>query len=136
MRRKNARFFYFINSIIHAELTRERSIWFLLFKIKRVFVYYSTIFTLTICLSYAFSFEMYMPTKKLFKKKGYSNMYKGSKCDRKSQLSEILTELLTQRVLLWNKALCSYKNGWHFWENPWVYVGRHRLKIIVIFFPK
>ena len=35
--------------------------------------------------------------KKLFRKKGYTIMYKGSNCDRKSQLSEILTEPLNPR---------------------------------------
>ena len=32
--------------------------------------------------------------KKLFNKKGYKVMYKGSNCDRKSQLSEIMTKPL------------------------------------------
>ena len=39
---------------------------------------------------------MYMPTKKYFKK-GKKIMYNGSTCDRKSQLSEILTEQLNPR---------------------------------------
>ena len=43
---------------------------------------------------------MYIPTKqKLFRKKGYKIMYKG--CERKSQLSKILTEPLNPRV--WEK---------------------------------
>jgi len=45
---------------------------------------------------YTFAFNMYMPTKTHFKK-GYKIMYNGSNCDRKSQLSEILTELLNPR---------------------------------------
>ena len=50
-------------------LTRVSSIWFLLFEIKRVLVYNSTIFTFRICLFYTFSFKMYMPTKKYLRKK-------------------------------------------------------------------
>ena len=37
--------------------------------------------------------------KKVFKKKGYKIMQKGSNCDLKSQLSEILTEPLNSRAL-------------------------------------
>ena len=49
---------------LHPELTRERSIRFLLFEIKRVFVYNSTIFKLTDLFIFdTFSFKMYMPTK-------------------------------------------------------------------------
>ena len=45
---------------------------------------------------------MYMPTKSYLRKKAiklcmYKVMYKGSNCDRKSQLSEILTEPLNPR---------------------------------------
>ena len=69
---------------------RERNIWFLLFEIKRVFVYNSTVFRLTGLYVNTFSFKMYMPTKKYFKNKG-------SNCDLKSQLSEILTEPLNPR---------------------------------------
>ena len=48
---------------------------------------------------YTFSFKMYMPTKKSLKKyeNHYEIMYKGSNCDQKSQLSEILTEPLNRR---------------------------------------
>ena len=38
-----------------------------------------------------------MPTKKYLRKKG-KVMYNGSNCDRKSQLSEILTEPLNPRA--------------------------------------
>ena len=48
----------------HPELMRERSIWFLLFEIKRVFVYNSTVFRLTDLYVNTLSFKMYMPTKK------------------------------------------------------------------------
>ena len=37
--------------------------------------------------------------KKIFKIKGYKIMLKGSNCDRKSQFSEILTELLNPREM-------------------------------------
>ena len=46
---------------------------------------------------YTFPFKMYMPTKKSLKQKGYKIMYNGSNFDRKSQLSEILTEPLNPR---------------------------------------
>ena len=49
---------------LHPELMRERSIWFLLFEIKRVFVYNSTVFRLTDLYVNTLSFKMYMPTKK------------------------------------------------------------------------
>ena len=42
---------------------------------------------------------MYIPTKNDFRKKDYKVMYKGSNWDRKSQLSEILTEPLNPREL-------------------------------------
>ena len=45
--------------------------------------------------------------KKLFKKKGYTIMYKGSNCDRKSQLSEILTKPLNPRVKIWSIYNCT-----------------------------
>ena len=52
---------------------------------------------------------MYMPTKKIFKIKGYKIMLKGSNCDRKSQFSEILTE----PIKLLNKlvATCMYRKS-------------------------
>ena len=40
-----------------------------------------------------------MPNKKVFKKKGLQFMFNGSDCDRKSQLSGILTEPLNLREL-------------------------------------
>ena len=40
---------------------------------------------------------MYMQTKNYFRKKDYKMMYKGSNCDQKSRLSEILTEPLNPR---------------------------------------
>ena len=72
------------------ELTIERSISFLLFEIKRVFVYNSTIFKLTDLFILYFFIQNVHANKKVFKKKGYKIMYKVSNCDRKSQLSEIL----------------------------------------------
>ena len=44
---------------------------------------------------------MYMPScqQKIIKIKGYKIMYEWLNCDRKSQLSEILIELLNPRVL-------------------------------------
>ena len=42
---------------------------------------------------------MYMPTKKYLIKKAEQIMFNGSNCDRKSQLSGILTEPLNPRVL-------------------------------------
>ena len=65
--------------LLHPELSRERSIRFLLFEIKRVFVYISTIFKLT----ELFILNLFIPNvyanKKLFKKKGYKIVYKGFK---------------------------------------------------------
>ena len=50
----------------HHELTRERNIRFLLFEIKRVFVYITQqSLNLQICLFYTSSFKMYMPTKSI-----------------------------------------------------------------------
>ena len=43
---------------------------------------------------------MYMPTKNYFRRKGYTIMYKGSNCNQKSQLSEILTEPLNPHDIL------------------------------------
>ena len=49
--------------------------------------------------------------KKLFKKKRYKIMYKGSNCDQKSQLSEILTEPLNPRdqLILIQSNILLYK---------------------------
>ena len=55
--------------LCHPGLTRVSSIRFLLFEIKRVLFCNSTSFNLRICLFYAFSFKMYIPTKKYFRKK-------------------------------------------------------------------
>ena len=41
---------------------------------------------------------MYTPTKNYFRKKGYKIMYKGSNCDQKAKLSEILTEPINPRA--------------------------------------
>ena len=82
--------------LAHTELTTERSILFLLFDLKRGFVYISTIFKLTDLFIDTFLFKMYIPTKS-YLKKGYKVMYNGSNCDRKSQLSGILTEPLNPR---------------------------------------
>jgi len=54
---------------MHPELARERSIRFLLFVIKRVFVYYSTIFKLTDLFILYFFIQNVYGNKKLFKKK-------------------------------------------------------------------
>ena len=53
----------------HSGLIRVRSIWCLLFEIKRVLVYNSTIFKFTDLFICTFSFKMYMPTKKYLRKK-------------------------------------------------------------------
>ena len=53
----------------HPELTRVRSIWFLLFEIKRVLVCNSRLFKLTDLFILYFSFKMWMPTKKYLRKK-------------------------------------------------------------------
>ena len=42
---------------------------------------------------------MHMPTKKYKRKKGLQIMFNGSNCDRKSQLSEILTEPLNPHAM-------------------------------------
>ena len=74
---------YMIYVVYHPELTRERSIRFLLFEIKHVLVYNSTIFKLTGLNILYFLFKMYTPTKNYYRKKGYKIMYKGSNCDQK-----------------------------------------------------
>ena len=70
---------------------------FLLFEIKCVFVYISTIFKVTDLFILYFFIQNVYTNKKLFKNKGYKVMYNGSNCVRKSQLSEILTEPLNPR---------------------------------------
>ena len=85
------------NWLKHPELTRERRIRSLLFEIKRVFVYNSTVFRLTdLFLLYFFIPNVYA-NKIIFKIKVYEIMLKGSNCDRKSPFSEILTEPLNLR---------------------------------------
>ena len=79
----------------HPELTRERSIRFLLFEIKRVFVLNSTVFKLTDLFILYFYIQNVYANKKVLKIKSY--YVKGSYCDRKSQFSEILTEPLNPR---------------------------------------
>ena len=80
----------------HPELARVRSIWFLLFEIKRVLVYNSVIFKLT---DLFILYRKFCTEKKYLRKKAKKLMYKGLNCDRKSQLSEILTEPLNPRDL-------------------------------------
>jgi len=75
----------------HPELTRERSIRFLLFEIKLFSSITQQSLDLQICLFVTFSFKMYIPTK-TFKIKGYKIMLKGPNSDRKSQFSQTLTE--------------------------------------------
>ena len=58
----------------HPELTRERSILFLLFEIKRVFVNNSTVFRLTDLFSLYFFIQNVNANKKVFKIKGYTIM--------------------------------------------------------------
>ena len=58
-----------------------------------------------------------MPTKKYLSKKAKKIMYKGSNCDRKSQLSEILKELLNPRVfqliqLIIKTTILGYSKMW------------------------
>jgi len=67
------------------------------YSVSSVFVYISTIFKLTDLFILYFFIQNIYTNKKLFKKKGYKVMYKGSNCDRKSQLSEKLTEPLNPR---------------------------------------
>jgi len=57
-------------------------------------VYNSTLFKLTDLFILYFFIQNVYANKKLFQKKGYKVMYKGSNCDQKSQHSEILTEPL------------------------------------------
>ena len=52
---------------LHPELTRERSIRFLLFEIKRVFVYNSTVFKLTDLFVYYFFIQNVYAKKIYFK---------------------------------------------------------------------
>ena len=78
--------------VYNTELTTERSILLLLFEILKL----TDLFIL-----YFFIQNVYA-NKKLFKKKGYKVMSNGSNCDRKSQLSEILTEPLNPRDIQYN----------------------------------
>ena len=66
-------------------------------EIKRVLVYNSTLFKLTDFFILCFFIQNAYANKKLFQKKGYKIMYKGSNCDQKSQLSEILTEFVVYK---------------------------------------
>ena len=70
------------------------SIRFLLFEIKRVFVYNSTIFYLTDLFILYFFLQNAYADKKVFLKKKLKNVFNGSNCDRKSQRSGIMTEPL------------------------------------------
>ena len=65
-----------------------------LFEIKRVLVYNSTILKITDLYILYFFIQIVYANKKLFQKKGYKIMCKGSNCDQKS---EILTEPLNPR---------------------------------------
>ena len=67
-----------------------RSIWFLLFEIKRILVYNLTTFKLTGSFISYFFIQSAYADKKVFKKKGRKMIYKVSNCDRKSQLSKPL----------------------------------------------
>ena len=58
----------------HPELTRERRIRFLLFEIKRVFVYNSTVFRLTDLFILYFFVQSVYANKKVFEIKGYKIM--------------------------------------------------------------
>ena len=62
--------FFFNSNIIHPKLTRVRSIWFLLFKLKRVLVYNSTLFNLTDLYILYFFIQNIYADKKVLKKKG------------------------------------------------------------------
>ena len=93
----------------HPGLSRVRRVRFLLFKVICVLVYNIYIIqciNLRICLFSTLNTKVYV-CKKLYPKKGKKNMYKGSNCDWKSQLSGILTEPLNPRAcryiffLLW-----------------------------------
>jgi len=64
----------FNNFPVHPELTRERSIRFLLFEIKCVFVYISTIFKLTDLFILYFFIKNVYANKKIFERKGYKIM--------------------------------------------------------------
>ena len=85
----------------HPGLTRVSSIRFLLFEIKRVLVYNSTILKLTDLFILFFFIQNAYDDKIVFmmKKCKKKNMFNGSNCDRKSQLSGILTEPLNPREL-------------------------------------
>ena len=69
-----------------------RSIRFILFEIKRVSVYNSTILKLTDLFILYFFIQNVYADKKVFKQKGKNIMYSDQNFDPKSQLSEILTE--------------------------------------------
>ena len=84
-----------------------RSIWFLLFEIKRVLSIIQQSLILRICLFYTFFIQNIYADKKVLKKNGLKIMYRGLNCDRKSQLSEILTELLNPRGM----CLCTLLTG-------------------------
>ena len=80
-------------------ITRERSILFLLFEIRSVFVYNSTVFTDFLLY---FLIQNVNANKKIFKIKGYKIILNGSNCDRKSQFSEILRPLNSRAFIKTN----------------------------------
>jgi len=86
-----------IDRLVHTGLTRVSSIRFLLFEIKRVLVYNSIIIYFTDLFVLYFFIQNAYADKKVFKSKGWQITFNGSNCDRKSQLSGILTETLNPR---------------------------------------
>ena len=83
---------------VHPGLIRVSIIRFLLFEIKRVLVYNSTIFYFTDLFILCIFIQNAYADKKLLKEKGLQIMFNGSNFDCKSQLSGILTEPLNPRV--------------------------------------
>ena len=76
---------------------------FLLFEIKRVLVYNSTIYKLAdLFILYYFVQNVYAD-KKVFKKKGWKIMYNGWNCDRKSQLPENIDRTVKSHAIDFNK---------------------------------
>ena len=84
---------------MHPRLTRVRSIRFLLFEIKRVLVYNSTIFKLTVLFILYFFIHNVYADKKVFEKK-VKKFFLTGQIDQKAKLLKIFTEPLNPRG--WN----------------------------------
>ena len=81
----------------HTKLTKERSIWFIWFEIKSVFVFYSTIFKLTDLFMLYLFIQNVHANKKLIRTKAIKWWLRGQIVIESHSFSKILAELLTPR---------------------------------------